>query len=258
MYEHRLYLPSLALIVPIIAGPVMRARRLRWPVISGGFLILALLAGTIARNSVWQSPRELWSDGVKKAPNRALGWINLCVIQVDEADYTGAIRTCTSAIALNPNLAHPYNTVGIAYFQLGKSEEAKKNFEKAIELDPEFDRAYFNLGDCLFKEEKWTQAAAAYQRTLAVNPLYYRAHQRLGNIYLEKLLQPDQAVPHFQELVKLMPNWDAAYSMLAQAFLAANDCPGAARAARQGLRLNPDRLDLQAVLRQCSPNLAPP
>jgi len=258
MYEHRLYLPSLALIVPLLAGPVALARRLRWPVIYGGLVILALLSGTIARNYVWQSPRQLWSDCIKKAPRRTLSWINLCVIQADEGDYANAIRTCTRAIALDPSLAHPYSALGVAYFHLGKSEEAKRSFEKAIALDPEFDQAYFNLGEWYLQERKWPQAVAVYERTLAVNPLYYRAHQRLGSIYLEKLLQPDLAVPHFQELVKLMPNWDAAYSMLAQAFLAANDCTGASRAARQGLRLNPDRLDLQAVVRQCSPNLAPP
>jgi protein O-mannosyl-transferase len=258
MYEHRLYLPSLALIVPFLAGPVGLARGRRWPMIYGGLVILALLSGTIARNRVWQSPRQLWSDSIKKAPRRPLPWINLCVVQVDEADYAGAVPTCTEAITLNPNLADPYNALGVACFHLEKREEAKLNFEKAIALNPQSDQAYFNLGEWFLKEMKWRQAAAAYQRTLAVNPLYYRARQRLGYIYLEKLHQPDQAVAQFQELVKLMPNSDQAYYLLAQAFLAANDCAGAGRAARMGLRLNPDRPELLTVLRQCSPNLSPP
>ena len=252
MNEHRLYLASLALLVPLVAFPVLHSRRRLWPLLGCSLIILLLVAGTLARNSIWQSPRRLWSDCVAKAPRRTQCWINLCVIQVDEGDYAGAVHTCQSAIALNPNLAHPYNTLGIADFQLGKSEEAKKNFEKAIALNPEFDQAYYNLGDWYFKEAKWTQAIAAYQRTLAVDPLFYRARQRLGAIFLKELHQPEQAVAQFQELVKLMPNYDRAYYMLAQAFLEANDCAGASQAARQGLRLSPDRLDLQAIIRQCS------
>jgi len=252
MIEHRLYLPSLALIVPLIAGPVLRARRLRWPAVYGGLVILALLLGTVFRNRVWQSPRELWSDCVKKAPRQALGWVNLCVVQVDEADYAGAVRACTEAIALDSNLADPYNALGVAYFQLGKSAEAKQSFEKAVALNPEFTLAYFNLGDWYRGESKWDQAVAAYQRALASNPLFYRAHQRLGSIFLEQLHQPGLAITQFQELVKLMPASDRAYYLLAQAYLAANDCAHAEPTARRGLRISPDQPDLRAIINQCS------
>jgi len=252
MNEHRLYLPSLAVIVPLAAAPILYTRRLRWPLAALGLIVIFLVLATITRNRVWQSPRRLWTDAIEKAPGVARAWTNLCAVQVAEADYQAALAGCRRAIAIDPRIAEPHNYLGIAYYQLRDPERGEEEFQKAIALNPEFDLALFNLAELYRKQAEPEQAIAAFQRTLAVNPDNDRAHLHLGHLYLLQH-QPRLAIPHYQEVVKLRPRWPRAYSYLAQAYLDAGDCAAARRAAERGLLLDPAQPDLESIRQQCAP-----
>ncbi|OGP57487.1 MAG: hypothetical protein A2V67_06625 [Deltaproteobacteria bacterium RBG_13_61_14] len=252
MNEHRLYLPSLAVIVPLAAAPILYTRRRRWPLAGLGLIVIFLLLATITRNRVWQSPRRLWTDAIEKAPGVARAWTNLCAVQVAEADYSAALAGCRRAVAIDPRIAEPHNYLGIAYYQLRDPERGEQEFQKAIALNPDFDLALFNLAELYRKQAEPEQAIAAFLRTLAVNPDNDRAHLHLGHLYLLQN-QPRLAIPHYQEVVRLRPRWPRAYSYLAQAYLDAGDCAAARQEAERGLRLDPAQPDLESIRQQCVP-----
>ena len=76
IFEHRNYLPSAFLFVPVATGirqllAIYRRQNRRLYVIIGGsipLLIIGMGMGTYIRNMTWQTPRTLWQDAMAKAP----------------------------------------------------------------------------------------------------------------------------------------------------------------------------------------------
>ena len=80
-----------------------------------GLVILLLTCGTYVRNSLWNNPVALWTDCLKKSPNKA----------------------------------RPHVNMGIALARLGKTEEAITQFVQALQIDPKSMSAHYNLGIAL-------------------------------------------------------------------------------------------------------------
>ncbi len=86
IFEHRLYLPSVA---PLVAAavillnlPISKSLRRGLPLALAGLL----LSATYARNSAWQTDETLWEDTARKAPGDPRAHYNLAVA------YTGLGR----------------------------------------------------------------------------------------------------------------------------------------------------------------------
>jgi tetratricopeptide (TPR) repeat protein len=69
------------------------------------------------------------------------------------------------------------------------------------------------VGDYYFKEKNYKAALARYQDALDYKPKDALANFRLGQCY-EKLNQPDQAIIHYHEYLKILP--DGPYSKQAK------------------------------------------
>lgn len=85
LFEHRNYLPSLFLFLPLTAaiGTITEkhrnSSRMLYITTNAGIIavIILLVLGTIARNSVWQTEKSLWTDSLEKSPLSARSYINL-------------------------------------------------------------------------------------------------------------------------------------------------------------------------------------
>lgn len=120
--ERNLYLPSIGLLLAIVTtGPII-ARRLmpalpRSPVVRfstvgiTASLALSLCLFTVQRNDLYRDRLLLWSDAVKKSPNKA----------------------------------RPHNNLGHAYALRGDWDRAIDEFRTAARLDPDFILAQQNL-----------------------------------------------------------------------------------------------------------------
>lgn len=56
-----------------------------------------------------------------------------------------AVKYLREAVATAPGLARPHNNLGVALLELGKMEEARKEFETALKLDPNYESPRKNL-----------------------------------------------------------------------------------------------------------------
>jgi len=87
VFEHRNYLPSFFLFVPVAAGIMglvdyyrEKNKLIHHAVITFMvFIIIGFGAGTCIRNLAWQSEKSLWQDAVGKAPNSGRAWHNLAL-----------------------------------------------------------------------------------------------------------------------------------------------------------------------------------
>lgn len=69
-----------------------------------------------------------------------------------------------------PNKASIRETLGIAYFRLGRYDEAEAEFRAALELSPVDDYAHYALGRCLEKLGRTSEANGHYKLARSLRP----------------------------------------------------------------------------------------
>jgi len=109
-------------------------------------LVLVFTAATYQRNFVWEDDFFLWSDVVKKFPNKARPYNNLASACEKRGLIDQAILLARKSIALNPNLAEPHNNLGICYLDKGWGDKAAAEFKHAIRINPNLAQVRSNLG----------------------------------------------------------------------------------------------------------------
>ncbi len=144
-FEHRLYLPSLGLVMTA-TGLLSRfnpGRRAVLPI-----LLAAAFLGILSfsRGRDWDNMLVLWQDAAMKAPEKSRPWTNLCTAFFVEARHEKAMESCRRAISIDRDNSRAYYNLGLALEKSGRFREAEEIHEKAVELDPEKAEAFYRLG----------------------------------------------------------------------------------------------------------------
>ena len=77
---------------------------------------------------------------------------------------------------------------GMKYGLAGLFPQAAATFEKVVALDPQFADAFFSLGHAYFDMKRWAEAAKNLERALELNPKDVEAQDRLS--FARTMLQP--------------------------------------------------------------------
>lgn len=77
---------------------------------------------------------------------------------------------------------------GLKYGSAGLFQQAAETLEKVVALDPQFADAYFSLGHAYFDMKRWAEAAKNFERALDLNPKDVEAQDRLS--FARTMLQP--------------------------------------------------------------------
>ena len=164
IFEHRNYLPSMLLFIPLavllVKGVQFYDHRKRMQVILIAFIILVLIGvghGTFMRNFVWQTDVRLWADAKRKAPD----------------------------------LTRPRINLGIRYLSLGMQDEARAEFFQGLKgkiSNNTTDKAtvLYNIGRMYHLEGETEKAIDYYKRALAVHPGDAKTHNNFGMLLVEK------------------------------------------------------------------------
>ncbi len=217
IFEHRNYLPSLFLFVPVTAvflyllkRYASRNRLVFWAV---GICLLSVIIFwgrfSYERNSAWGSIETLWYDASRKAPNQpgplnnlaaALGWGKQSTL----ADKELAVRLLTKAITLE----HPrrnfrsrmYDNLGTLLMELGDFAQAETAYQKAIDLDPNFLKPRHNLARFLARTAQWQKALAEIESLLHLSGEHDRAEYYQTQAYILLWMNlPDKALASLQK-----------------------------------------------------------
>ena len=117
-----------------------------------------------------------------------------------------AVEYYQKVLALNPNHMLAHFALGNVLLKSNKPESALLEYKKAIKLNPDHTPSYVNLGHTLFKLGQSDQAQKTYKTILLKQPNIPEVHKSLGLIYSQKKENPDKAIHHFQEYLRLSPN----------------------------------------------------
>lgn len=158
VFEHRNYLPSVFLFLPIAAvwmdvKAICQSRNRQLGVLLQVFSFLIpilLLAGTYARNLDWQSEGRLWADAHLKAPGRARPVFNLAKDLERRGHYKQAIILYEKSMTLVPPRRKHFEimaltNIGTIFYKANQHDKAIDYYRKALELLPETVQSRYNL-----------------------------------------------------------------------------------------------------------------
>jgi tetratricopeptide (TPR) repeat protein len=173
--ERYLYLPSFGFVL-LIALALSWAKAVK-PGLVPGMVIIALAVailysvGTVSRNAVWRDNVTLFTDTVRKSPDAAL----------------------------------PHLSLGNAYLNQNRLDEAVNEFIAALKLNPDDAVAHYNLGNTYLKQNHFDKAGNEFNTALTLKPDFAEAHLNLGLIYMAQG-RFEEAVNEFTIVVKLDPD----------------------------------------------------
>lgn len=223
IFEHRVYLPSVGFLIAaatagaFLARKISPAHQIRTFVGASILISLALAVTTSQRNYVWADDLSLWTDAVRKSPNKSRPYNNLGFALMRRRNVDSAIEYYLIALKIDPNNPEAHNNLGVAYSKTSKSEQAIFHFRIAIALRPDYAQAHSNLGAALAEKGEMDSAIEYYQIALGINPNSAGAHNNLGVAYYKKGLV-DQAIAQFQVAIALKPNYSEAHNNLGIAY----------------------------------------
>jgi tetratricopeptide (TPR) repeat protein len=148
-------------------------------------------------------------------------------------DYAGAVRSYERGLAVQPENAELWNSLGFALFQQGKSQDAVAALTKAVAADPKHRKAHNNLALAAVDLGELELAEAHYRESLAIEP-QPAIHNDLGFV-LERQGLTEEADEQYRQSLALDPTSAAAHANLGASLARAGEFAEAERHFRAAL-----------------------
>ena len=224
IFEHRNYLPSFFIFMPVAAGLkyllnyYQNKKRFMYVIIASFVTMLIIGFGcfTYIRNRDWHTEQTLWLDAMKKAPKDPRPVGNLA-IQLAWGDipnphqYDVASAMFEEALSFNdsrnPLVVNIINNYGNLCYQRGEYQKAVETYKKGLEIDPGSLKMRYDLISSLIMLGKWEEGSEEADRLISyekndIGPDYYK----LKGFILLWQKRPDEALDLFQTALKMEPN----------------------------------------------------
>src|SRR5216110_2777664 len=119
------------------------------------------------------------------------------------ADRTGHVA------ADLPASARAHYNYGAVLQQLGRFDEAEKEYQTALRIDPGYMKVHVNMASMMMSKSKLDEAKKYYDRALQLDPS--SGEVRSGYAYLlERLGRPDEARAEYENAIRVTPKKSAA------------------------------------------------
>lgn len=240
IFEHRLYLPSFGFIIVFSAMIYYLLWQKNMKVALTIFLLIVGVNSvlTYSRNKVWQNDFSLWSDVVKKSPNKARPWNNLARYYLDKKNYQKAFIGYNKSIEINPDFFEAVYGRGILFQEIGDYEKAIADLSHAIEIEPGYFEAYNNRGFIYTMMHQYEKAFADFTMAIKINPNSEKVYNNLGLFYIN-LNEYDKAIYQFIKALRISPNYIEALNNLGQAYMDTKKYDSAINTFTQLINLEP-------------------
>jgi len=258
VFEHRNYLPSLFLFLPVAAGLMklldyFRQRDNAVRHVLAGFIVLLIIVtgwGTYIRNRAWATEVSLWQDAMVKAPGSArpltnLAWQMVYGPQADPGQYDAALKLYEKALllqksrsAIDPVIMD--NMAGI-YFRKGEYPKAIELLQKALALSPDYTKGRYDLSRILISAGKWDAAAAHVDNLLLKND-EHQEYLNLKGLILLRQKKFAEAIEYFRKSLSVAPRSNTPLIGLGVACSLSGDYRRAEMALKQAHQVAPNSM----------------
>jgi len=273
IFEHRLYLPSIGLIVLSAAVLVRTAKNNKVLISIITVICLVLGSATYARNNVWTNPVNLWHDVVKKSPNNPLAhnnygvylykakraskaieefeaalrlWpsfpqcnANLGAIYLSRNDADKAIEYYDAAVKFMPDMWYAHIGLGFAYSQKKEYKEALKHQLIAVKLVQQKTEPLNSAADSYYKLGQLDEAIKYYSTSLWLDRNQPRVLNNMAIIFI-KTGQKERAIKHLEPLIGILPTAISPRIKLGMLYLEIGRPFEAVKTLKRAVELKPD------------------
>jgi tetratricopeptide (TPR) repeat protein len=224
IFEHRNYLPSFFIFLPIAAALkyLMDFYRTKNRALYATLLtfimlvVMGLGCFTYLRNKAWRTEATLWQDAMKKAPLDARPITNLA-IQLAWAEnptplqYDVALAMFKKAMTLNTArdflVSDIINNIGAIYYHRGEYQKAIATYKKGLEMDPGYLKMRFDLINALVMMGKWEEGSEEADRLIANKKNYLKPEYfNVKGFILLWQNQPGDAMVYFRKALEMETN----------------------------------------------------
>ncbi len=241
IFEHRLYLPMFGFCLFFVSSLYNIAREKYLKALIPLFIVIICVNSflTYERNKVWKDDISLWSDVIKKSPDKARGYFNLGSALHQLGKSEEAKYYYIQAIQLNPDYVLAYNNLGILHVSQGRNDEGMQLFKKALSIDPADARAHNNLGNALRLQGKTDEAIEHFRKAIRLEYDFVQAYNNLGTLLMGQG-KTDEAISAFKAAIRFAPDYIDAYNNRARAYLSKGDYDSALENIRNALEYDKD------------------
>jgi tetratricopeptide (TPR) repeat protein len=225
VYEHRLYLPAIGIFllftIPFYDHILRFPRRRSWGLAGLTAVAAILCIFSFQRNTVWKDDMTLWSDVIKKSPDKSRPHNNLGNAYLSRGDPQRAIALHRRAIELDSKNHDAYYNLANDYLRIKRLEDTIGYYKKAVELKPDYAKAYANLGTVYNMMGRYDEAIVQARLALKHRPHYVDVYYNLGNAFFYKK-DYQTALKHYHHVIKVKPDHDRAYNNLGGVYMLLN------------------------------------
>lgn len=198
------------------------------PLILVTLFILIYYPFVQARNNAWKNIDSLITEDMPHLTNSFEANRIASTIKVKEgmaatapaqreAYFIKALQYSKQANAIYDSIIYTQETQGIAYYGLGKKEEAEKQFRKVIHQFDTSTVSWDLLGDITFSRKNYDSAALCYANVYRIDKQNEAVYFKYPNT-LQKSGKTDSAVAFLVNLNKQYPDWYVPYESIAYLF----------------------------------------
>ena len=176
---------------------------------------------TVERNRDWRSDDVLYRRTLELQPDAQVIHTNLGVFYSDHGDWAAAEREWTLALGPGKPSAVTLNNLGLVRRNQKRYSEAADLFEQAILLRPKYMTPYRNLAEMYAEMGRLDDADRQYRQAVSLAPLDVNARNSYGHFLLQQGRNPE-AREQFARSAEADANAEA-YDNLGDLDLAAGD-----------------------------------
>ncbi len=253
--EHRMYLPSVSILVIIVLGVFALLRNWAFwgkpsylPYLYSGTAVVIVVATltwrAILRNEDYKHAVSMWKKVVQQRPMNPRAPYVLGHYLYDEGKNKEARDWYEQALRIAPDYAEAHYNLGLTLDALGRQNEATSHFLEALRINPSLAEAHNGLGKVHSQQGKFDVALEYYNRALQLNPDYAEAHNNLGAMFAQQG-KIDLALEQYNRAIQLKPEYAEARNNLGGLYLIQGKVEISLKELSEALRLKPDYRDAQ-------------
>lgn len=182
---------------------------------------------------------EVLQAALQLAPDRASGWYELGLSQLDLGKREEAAAALGHALAIDPDMAEAHNTLGGLWLGRGDTAKAEASVREAIRISPEFADAHKNLGTLLAANNDLPQACYHFETALRLEPGLVAARYHYA-LTLARMRRFDAAQTQVETVLREDPRHAEAHQVLGALLAGKGQRPAAIAEYRAALGLRPD------------------
>ena len=173
-------------------------------------------------NENYDEALEYFNKEVEEHPDNGYAYVYIAQIRNYNGEYGRALTACNSAIKKIPAKDKAYKSFAYRarayiYLNLEDTVRALQDYAQAIFLFPEEASLYNERAQIYFEQEQYDLADKDYRKMIALDEGSVMGYMGLGRDANARQ-QYDEAIRHFDFVIKLAPDYSSGYSFRAESY----------------------------------------